>query len=297
MTNEQDTRKRGGVLASVQDTAQAVIHEDYTKSKALLSDAAKSKAYLYPIRGIIYFGCRRSLWKPLMSRLGAYIALSVGVTASLFFLTYLPQLTVLVFVNGPLAVFSTVLLVLNESAAITNTIARGYLLEEALLDTFDGTLVAKGQVALVSEGREVKPGSDPMARLGKILKNPFAKYSPKALVRYLMYLPLNFIPVIGTIIFVVLQARARGRQVHDRYFQLKKRSSSWKSEWVDQHTGPCTAFGLVATLLEMVPLVSIVFSFTNTVGAALWASDIETRASPTENGTAPSLREAAKNAE
>lgn len=27
----------------------------------------------------------------------------------------------------------------------------------------------------------------------------------------------------------------------------------------------------------MIPLASLVFSFTNTVGAALWAADIETR--------------------
>jgi uncharacterized protein involved in cysteine biosynthesis len=247
-------------------------------------------------QGFIFFGRHRSLWKPLLSRLGAYVMLSVGVTASMFMLTYLPQLAVLVFVNGPFAVFSTILLILNESAAITNVVARGYLLEEALLDTFDGTLVAKGQIEIVSEGREVKPGSDPMARLGKILKNPFAKYSPKALVRYLIYLPLNFIPIVGTGLFVLLQAKARGRGVHDRYFQLKKSSSTQKAEWLDRHTGPCTVFGLVATLLEMIPLVSIIFTFTNTVGAALWAADIETRASATDHGTAPALREAARNA-
>lgn len=161
----------------------------------------------------------------------------------MFFFTYLPQLAVLVFVNGPLAVLSTVVLILSESATITNTIARASLFEEALLDTFDGTLIAKGQVAVVKEGREVKDGRDPMQRLGKILKNPFAKYSPKAIVRYFMYLPLNFIPgkshvcvvlqcgfrccrgrcandtpftVVGTIIFVILQARTRGRSVHER---------------------------------------------------------------------------------
>jgi hypothetical protein len=31
------------------------------------------------------------------------------------------------------------------------------------------------------------------------------------------------------------------------------------------------------TLLELVPVASIFFSFTNTVGAALWAADIEKR--------------------
>ncbi len=112
----------------------------------------------------------------------------------MFLFTYLPQLAVLVFVNGPLAVLTTVLLILNESSTIVSIISRNFMLQEALLDTFDGTLVAKDATYLVSEGRQLKPGGDPMARLGKILKNPFDRFGPKALVRYCMYLPLNFIP-------------------------------------------------------------------------------------------------------
>ena len=48
----------------------------------------------------------------------------------------------------------------------------------------------------------------------------------------------------------------------------------------------------MATLLEMVPFASLIFAFTNTVGAALWAADIEKR-----GGTAPNLREQAKKVE
>lgn len=112
----------------------------------------------------------------------------------MFLFTYLPQLAILVFVNGPLAVFTTVLLILNESSTIINIISRNFLLQDALLDTFDGTLVAQNATDIVSEGRQLKSGSDPIARLGKILKSPFSKFTPKALVRYVMYLPLNFIP-------------------------------------------------------------------------------------------------------
>jgi hypothetical protein len=134
----------------------------------------------------------------------------------MFFFTYLPQLSVLVFVNGPLAVFTTVLLVLSESSTLINVISRTYLLQDAILDTYDGTLISHGATEIVSEGREIRPGTDPMARLGKILKNPFDKYSPKALIRYLIYLPLNFIPVVGTVIFILLQGRSRGQGVHGR---------------------------------------------------------------------------------
>lgn len=33
--------------------------------------------------------------------------------------------------------------------------------------------------------------------------------------------------------------------------------------------------GIAAFVLEMIPFASIAFSFTNTVGAALWAADLE----------------------
>jgi len=71
---------------------------------------------------------------------------------------------------------------------------------------------------VVSEGRQLKAGNfnDPIAKLGKLMKSPFEKFSPTALIRYVMYLPLNFIPVVGTVIFVLVQGRTRGNSVHSR---------------------------------------------------------------------------------
>jgi hypothetical protein len=56
----------------------------------------------------------------------------------MFLFTYLPQAALLTLVNGPLAVVSTIALVLSESSTITNVIARGLFIDEALVDTFDG---------------------------------------------------------------------------------------------------------------------------------------------------------------
>ncbi|KAI1339229.1 hypothetical protein F5Y15DRAFT_423946 [Xylariaceae sp. FL0016] len=277
--------------------AQEVAKEDYEKAKALLSDAAKSGAYLYPFKGVVYFCTHKALWKPCYSRILPTLSLTAGVMASVFFFTYLPQLAILVFVNGPLAPLTTVVLILNESSTIVNIISRNFLLQDALLDTFDGTLVAKNATGVVSEGRQLKSGNDPIARLGKILKNPFSKFSPKALIRYVMYLPLNFIPVVGTAIFILLQGRTRGRSVHGRYFQLKNWSSSQQQDWLDHHQAPYASFGTIATLLEMIPFASMFFAFTNTVGAALWAADIEQKNTQMTTSTAPNLRESAKKAE
>lgn len=42
------------------------------------------------------------------------------------------------------------------------------------------------------------------------------------------------------------------------------------------------SFGTVAMVLQLVPIVSILFSYTNTVGAALWAVDMEKKQRPAE---------------
>jgi uncharacterized protein involved in cysteine biosynthesis len=286
-----------GVIEAAQAKAREVAKEDLDKAKVLFNDATKSGSFLYPIKGIFYFLSHRSLWRPLASRILPTLGLSVGVIVSMFTFTYVPQLAMLVFVNGPLAVFTTVLLILSESSTIISLLSRNFLLQDALLDTFDGTLVSRDASNIVSEGRQLKSGADPMAKLGKVLKSPFAKFSPKALVRYVMYLPLNFIPVVGTVIFIIVQGRTRGWTVHDRYFQLKKWSASQREQWLKEHTGAYSGFGTVATLLELVPFANILFSFTNTVGAALWAADLEKKENAMTSGTAPGLRETAKKAE
>jgi hypothetical protein len=169
-------------------------------------------------QGIFYFLSHRSLWKPLLSKLVPTMSLSLGVVAFMFLFTYVPQVAVLVFVNGPLAAFTTVLLVLSESSTLINLLSRNFLIQDALVDTFDGTLVARRQTNILSEGRELKAGNfnDPMAKLGKMIKSPFQKFTPKALIRYVMYLPLNFIPIVGTIIFLLIQGKERGKSAHGR---------------------------------------------------------------------------------
>jgi hypothetical protein len=170
------------------------------------------------IQGIFYLLSHRSLWKPLLSKLAPTTTLSVGVISFMFIFTYLPQLAVLAFLNGPLAALTTILLTLSESSTLISVLSRTFLLQDALVDTFDGALLARNQAAVVAEGRQLKAGNfnDPVGKLGKLLKSPFEKFTPKALVRYVMYLPLNFIPVVGTVVFVLLQGRSRGTSVHSR---------------------------------------------------------------------------------
>jgi len=262
-----------------------VAREDAERVKAMATQAIESRAFLYPIKGIIYFASHKDLWRPLMDKLIPTITTGISVTTAMFIFTYLPQAAVLAVFNGPFAVVSSIMLVLSESSTITNLVTRNFFIQDALVDTFDGTLVEKNQSSIVAEGRQLKSGSDAIGKLGKMLKTPFARFTPKAMIRYVMYLPLNFIPIVGTVLFIILQGKRFGPASHARYFQLKKMGGSRQQEFVDQRRGAYTSFGIAATVLEMIPFVGIFFAFTNTCGAALWAADLEQ-----EGKTAPNLK-------
>lgn len=170
------------------------------------------------------------------------MTLGLGITTFMFAFTYVPQVAVLFFTSGPLAALTTVLLVLSESSTLTMVLAKALLIEDSLIDTFDGTLVARGEAPLVEKQRQVQSSGagDAIARLGKLVSRPFSKLTPTALVRYFMYLPLNFIPVVGTMVFVTLQGKKFGPNAHARYFQLKGMTKLQKEKHVEERKGAYT---------------------------------------------------------
>ena len=199
------------------------------------------------LQGVLYYFTHRSLWGPLSRQLLPALTLGVGIFSSMFFFTYLPQAAVLALFNGPLAAVNAALLVLSESSTIFMAMAKTLLVEESLIDTFDGTLVSRGQTELVNKERPVKSGAgNPIGRLGKLVTKPFQRFTPSAMIRYLMYLPLNFIPLVGTVLFVLAQGKRAGPQAHARYFQLKGMNKAKQDEWLEKRQGAYT--GLVQLL-------------------------------------------------
>lgn len=228
-------------MADVADRVKDVAKDEASKVTAMTKDAVKSQAYLYPIKGVLYFLTHRDLWRPLRSKLAAVLTTSIGVTTIMFTVAYLPQMAIMAFTSGPAAAISAALLTLSESSTISNLLSRTFFIEDALIDTFDGTLLSKDCKNLVSEGRQIQTGGDNIARLGKLIKKPFAKFTPNAIIRYLLYLPLNFIPVVGTVIFIILQGKRAGPTSHQRYFQLKEWSSRQREVHIGQNRGGYTS--------------------------------------------------------
>ena len=88
-------------------------------------------------------------------------------------------------------------------------------------------------------------------------------------------LPLHLIPIVGTIAWVWLNGYILAWEYHLYYFELKSYVYAEQKALVARRKLQYTSFGMQAMVLEMVPLVGFVFLFTNTVGAALWAADME----------------------
>jgi hypothetical protein len=55
-----------------------------------------------------------------------------------------------------------------------------------------------------------------------------------------MYLPLNLIPLVGPLVYLVARGRGAGRLAHARYFQLKGMRRPEVDEWVERRAAEYT---------------------------------------------------------
>ncbi|KAG0208151.1 hypothetical protein BGX28_000766 [Mortierella sp. GBA30] len=92
---------------------------------------------------------------------------------------------------------------------------------------------------------------------------------------WFMTLPLNLVPVAGQVAFCYINGKARVPDIHQRYFDMKQMTEAQKDAWIKKREAQYTAFAVVAQGLELIPVLGLVFGFTNTIGAALWAVELE----------------------
>ncbi|KAF9140105.1 hypothetical protein BG015_001791 [Linnemannia schmuckeri] len=92
---------------------------------------------------------------------------------------------------------------------------------------------------------------------------------------WLITLPLNFIPVVGSLIFCYINGKAIVPDIHSRYFDMKRMTEDERKDWIRERQADYTAFAFVSQALELIPVLGILFGFTNAIGAALWAVDLE----------------------
>ncbi|KAI0629389.1 hypothetical protein C8Q77DRAFT_1161552 [Trametes polyzona] len=242
-------------------------------------EAFASLAWLWPLRGLLFSVTHPQIILSVRYALLKSLVTSAVIFCVLAFFTFVPQMAILAIFTGPLAPLVALVLVGAESLLLLSFFARALFLEPALTHVFDAALQASGQGQLVREGRSRASAQGSVAKgvQGALVK-PLQAFSKDGIVRYVLTLPLNLIPAVGTVLFLLYNGYNGGPGWHSRYFQLKGFSKGQRGSFVENRRAEYTAFGMATLLFNFIPLVGLLFSFTNTVGAALWAAQLEAQA-------------------
>ncbi|KAF4633794.1 hypothetical protein G7Y89_g4324 [Cudoniella acicularis] len=236
-----------------------------------------SASGLYPLKGIYYFLAHREYYPLFARRLIPLTITSIVVLTLLFTFTYLPQAAFLRIFHGPTAWVSAAFLVLGEGTILIALLFEAFLVDETLVDVFDATLIREGYTSLVSPSRILHHDAPTaVQQLGRPTSP--AEYSPfsfRQILELILFLPINFIPVIGTPFFLLLTGARAGPFHHYRWFQLRGLTKKEKKREIRIRKWKYTWFGTVALLLQLVPVFSMFFLLTSACGSALWVVKLE----------------------
>ncbi|EPQ59956.1 hypothetical protein GLOTRDRAFT_51755, partial [Gloeophyllum trabeum ATCC 11539] len=110
-----------------------------------------------------------------------------------------------------------------------------------------------------------------------IWEKMLASYFGRFFVRRVLLLPFDIVPVVGIFISAWLRALGTARYLHQPYFEAKKMSKHQVAVFIEERKWEYRTFGFVAALLEGLPVIGLLFSVSNRIGAAMWAHDLEKR--------------------
>lgn len=108
--------------------------------------------------------------------------------------------------------------------------------------------------------------------MGHLVSGVFGRIAFK-----LLLLPVETVPLVGIMISAWFRALGTSRYLHKTYFKAKDMTHEQISVFMEERKWDYRAFGFAAALLERIPLLGLVFSVSNRIGAAMWAVDLEKR--------------------
>nr|CAG8476056.1 4431_t:CDS:2 [Entrophospora candida] len=95
------------------------------------------------------------------------------------------------------------------------------------------------------------------------------------IITLLITMPLHLFPVIGTLLYCYLNGwiMTWGHQIH-YHLEIKHWSVNQSRKFAWRNREDYIEFGAIAVALELIPILNLVFFWTNVVGAALWTADV-----------------------
>ncbi|KAJ7074383.1 hypothetical protein C8F01DRAFT_1242628 [Mycena amicta] len=153
--------------------------------------------WLYPITGILYCASNFTLVRPLVSKI---LVTALAITSALFFFAYLPHVA-LCSILGPFAFSAAATMVLGEAYALSMFVTKAFFLDQAQEQLFNAVFRQKG-VPLVYVVQKNRSRSF-LQNATKLLRKPLGRFSREGILRYVVSLPLNLVPVVGTFLFLL----------------------------------------------------------------------------------------------
>ncbi|KAG1735033.1 hypothetical protein EDB19DRAFT_1725691 [Suillus lakei] len=99
----------------------------------------------------------------------------------------------------------------------------------------------------------------------------------KTIIQKVILLLLLLYPFVGTFIAAAVKGLSTAQDLHKPYFATKKMSTRQEAVFIEERKWDYRMFGFVAALLEGLPIIGLVFTVSNRIGAAMWAHDLEKR--------------------
>ncbi|KAF9523084.1 hypothetical protein CPB83DRAFT_776047 [Crepidotus variabilis] len=96
-------------------------------------------------------------------------------------------------------------------------------------------------------------------------------------IKRVLLSPFQIYPFVGMAVTSWFRALGTAHILHRRYFESKRMSESQVQIFMEERKWDYRAFGFTAAFLESLPIIGLVFTVSNRVGAAMWAHDLEKR--------------------
>ena len=255
---------------------------------------------LYPVKGLLYFLFHPTLFRSCLDLVMRLLLLSTAAFAVLWITTYHLQFLALsrLFGTGFLGHCAVLVALLAEAIVPVYALSEQFIraVRNRLFDTVLkqqgvshlSALSAKEKTSLQASNAEDERWEQQQGQkwgfawkvvryLAATFLQPSATESSiRQYLRMACTLPISSLMPIGPILFAYLNGFGSAATLMDHYLVQKAVNKPADREAVYQaNRNQFRMFGAVVFALNLLPVANWLFLFTNTVGAALWAADME----------------------
>lgn len=255
-----------------QNAVQARVVMEVSRPFNVAYQLITTQGYLYPFRGFVFF------WQNYQPLLPIFLSvvvpcgiLHIYVYTILLWAILALNLVIHTLTAGPIGVQMAIIVSFQQCSCVNNYIFKNYLIKGKLNKVFDTTLCIVGLDRVVIPGKLKRLVPQTLgAQLMEINPINIAIFASSLIYS----IAVSCIPVIGAAIFEYNNALRTAEFSQQRMWRLTRQRPRQMKYQVKENEGVYLTFGFVCQLLEGIPILGLLFCFTNHVGAALLAADI-----------------------